>query len=203
MPALPVIANVIRCSVRGTLPSGREWVNVIHILKPNATSIPVAIAAIDTLLLNLYTVDHAGGGFRIMSMVHTTGTLDAIDYLPLDGTTATTTVVHAAVGAGATDSLPAQTSLVVTAQTGLRGRRHRGRTFLPPFCEGNSDANGNPTAAATAGLQVQWNGFLADAITAVMFPVVASYRFADENHVTGYVVRSKWATRRKRQGRQP
>lgn len=202
MPALPVIANVIRCAVQGTLANGREWVNTYHFLKPSGTSNAAAISAIDTLLTNLYNVNAGGAAAAILSQVSNTARITGIAYLPLDGTSATVVISHSLPGLASGDPLPAHVALVVTSQTGLRGRSHRGRVFLPPMAEGQNDASGAPSSGVLVGLQPQFNAFLAAATTAVMFPVVASYRFASQQLITDYVVRSKWSTRRKRQGRQ-
>lgn len=202
MPALPTIPNVIRCSVQGLLPNGRQWVNVIHVLKPTATSYAVAITTIDPLIVNLYTVNHTGGGVSMFSQMVNTLKMASIAYLPLDGTSASTILAHSISAVSTSQVLPHQTALVVTAQTGLRGPQHRGRTFLPPMTEDQNDVNGVPLATMLPGLQHNWDGFLADMTAATMFPVVASYKHVSQAIITNYIVRSKWATRRKRQGRQ-
>jgi hypothetical protein len=202
MPPLPVIPNVIRCAVSGSLPSGRQWVNVYHLLKPGGMSVATFIATVDPLLVALYSTPHGGTGQTILGACKTTLTLSQIAFLPLDGTSATVTVSHGLTGLDAGDSLPAQTALVVTSQTGLRGRQHRGRVFLPPMVESHNQPDGAVQPSLVSGLQTQFNGYLADATVATVFPVVASYKHVSEALITDYVVRSKWATRRKRQGRQ-
>ena len=198
MPALPVITDVIACHVKGTMANGRQWVNGYHVLKPVGMSVATAIATIDPLLVALYQTNHTGGGAAILNHMPTTSAMAAIYYLPLDGSSATTIVSHAINGAANADALSAATTLTVTSQTGLRGRDKRGRVFLPPFTEPENDATGKPLATIVAGLQVNFNGFLADMTTATMFPVVASYKHASQSLVTTYVVRSVWASRRKR-----
>jgi hypothetical protein len=201
VPPLPVITNVISCHVKGTLANGRQWVNGYHVLKPSASSVAAAIAAIDPILLALYNVAHTGGGVSILAQMPTSSNMVAIYYLPLDGTSATTIVSHSLSGGAAGDALPASATLTVTSQTGQRGRDKRGRVFLPPFIEADNDATGKPGATQVTQLQTQFDKFLLDMTTATMLPVVASYKHASQAIITNYVVRSQWASRRKRLGR--
>ena len=198
MPPLPVIANVIACHVRGTLPNGRQWVNGYHVLKPGGMSIATAIATIDPLLVALYNTAHAGGGISLLSVMSTGLHMSDISYLPLDGSSATSTVSHALAGGEATDQLANSTAITVTSQTGLRGRDKRGRVFLPPICENQNFPGGVPNPALITGWQINFNGYLADATTATIFPVVASYKHATQNLITKYVVRAVYSSRRKR-----
>lgn len=200
---LPVIANVIRCAVVGTLSSGRQWVNVHHFEYPVGEAPAATITAVDALLVHLYSVSYGGSANAPLAYMTNNSGITDINYLRLDGSSGGVTVPHILDGASGVDSLPANTSLVVTHQTGLRGRDKRGRTFLPPLTEGANDATGGVLGAVVVGLQAQFTAFLAAATAAVEFPVVASYVHRDKALIVDYVVRNKWATRRKRQGRQP
>jgi hypothetical protein len=198
MPPLPVITNVVACHVKGLLTNGRQWVNGYHVLKPSGMSIATFISTVDPLLLALYQTNHTGGGAAMLNHMPATASLQAIYYLPLDGSSATTIVSHVVAGVAGGDALPASSTLTVTSQTGLRGRDKRGRVFLPPFVEADNDASGKPSATLIPQFQAQFDGFLADMTTATTFPVVASYKHASQALITDYVVRAVWASRRKR-----
>lgn len=196
MAPLPIITNVIRCAVEGHLSNGKNWANVMHFRKATATSFVAAITTLDPLVVALYDSTFTGG-FNLKGTWRTSQGIDQIVYTPLDGTSASTIIAHSIAGLETNDALPQQTSQVVTWYTALRGRRHRGRTFLPPECEGDNGANGTP--GSPAGLQTQYNQWLASFGATGLNPVVASYKFASAEDVTRFLVRGIWATQRRRE----
>lgn len=99
------------------------------------------------------------------------------------------------------DSLPPQTAGVVTWVTGKIGRRYRGRTFFWPAIEA-SQADGVCTpgyigllAAAATELMLIGNG----TTTAEYTLIVYSRTYSIGTPVTGYVVRPRLQSQRRRQ----
>jgi len=62
-------------------------------------------------------------------------------------------------------SMPAQAAMLVTKQTGLGGRKGRGRLFIPGFGEANTDGGGTWNAALLAALQPDLNDWVDAAST--------------------------------------
>jgi hypothetical protein len=141
---------------------------------------------------------------------------------PLDGTTATQ--LFAVTGAkwagwgGTGDYLPAG-AVVVSLRTAKRGRRARGRVFLP-FVAELSQVNGALASAPTSN-QTAWDAFRTGMATASMPLTVASYGHglhktkgtgggytmtpvtwpAEQNNVTSSIVETALGTMRPRQSR--
>lgn len=81
------------------------------------------------------------------------------------------------VGAVAIDSVPNNTSLLVSHRTADTGRSARGRTYLPGLPEDDAE-NGVPTNGARAAFAVQWGIHIADmALQSWVF--VVAQRFED------------------------
>ena len=175
---LPVIAGVVRCSARGLLASGQPWVNVLHCQYAGGASNPGAteIAALHTNLQRLWKGPVFGAGAHWLANCQSTVTMIDITYYPLDGSSLGVVLAAAAAGTSTTtDNLPAQTCSVLTLRTNTRGRRYRGRIYLPPVVEGSSTANGELLLSKTTEIIAQWTG-MASAMAATQWvPVVASY----------------------------
>lgn len=187
--ALPVINGVVRAAQKGVTVNGTPWVNVFHChLIAGGTPSAAQITALDSLFDNLYFSTTYTGGAPLLSLCAPGLTWVESDYLPLDGTSATTIKIHARAGSGGvTDALPAQTSAVVKHTTGLRGRAHRGRTFLAPWVENLSDAGGHIPLATRTSVLNQFLGWNAALISGGWNHVVASYLGAGSfANVTGY-----------------
>jgi hypothetical protein len=105
------------------------------------------------------------------------------------------------LGNNASDPLPLQTSLCVTLRTGLAGRKFRGRVYLPPPTEGQSDTNGNPSAG-TATAAATFIDAMVDLAnpSGDMALAVTSRVSSESTPVTEVVVRDLvWDTQRRRQ----
>ena len=149
---LPTIAGVVRASAAGDCLGGGRWSNTWHYRRVDLGSAsPAAIASLHAELLVFYTA--------LFSTLYCTGTkLEKIDYTPLDGSSGAFSLPGGVDGADTvTNQLPPEVSPVITIRTGDRGRRSRGRIFLPPPSKGNvqsgrltSTAIGIYTAATTA-----------------------------------------------------
>lgn len=145
---LPVIPGGLRVTVAGQCDGGARWANtwaikVISGVDPDAS----AILAIHTIFRQLYLGPAVSGGSSVMGACSTGTTLDGFGYTPLDGTSGAIFFPETGVGGATGETLPAQTSAVMTIRTADRGRRNRGRVFLPPFGEEHSDSLGHVNAA--------------------------------------------------------
>jgi len=125
--------------------------------------------------------------------------------LPLPQTDPFNSTVGAGVGTVTGDTLPSQTSGVISLRTGLAGRSFRGRKYIPFPGEASNDATGFPTAAykanlaTLAGLYTGINGFIVDTPTAfnleaTIFSLVNGAFYPVESNV----IRSQWGTQRRR-----
>jgi hypothetical protein len=193
---LPVIADVIRTSVEGVTNQGHHWANVLHFRKVGATSFAAAIATLDPLLLNHYTVN-SGAGLNFRTFLPTVASIQAFRYTPLDGVTASTVISHVLAGLDAAEPLAPSLCVVCTLRTALRGRSNRGRAYIGPFTESqNNFGSVNPILAT--GFAVQWNNFLATLVGTGLSLVVASYLHSSATNVTSVTVDTKWDTQRRR-----
>lgn len=107
------------------------------------------------------------------------------------------------VGAATGDALPPQVSGVISWRTPTPGRRGRGRTYLPPTAEGNSNSSGVVSGAyidAMDNFAEEMFGFNTNPGPdggVYVFTVVSE---ADQSYhpVTSWVSRNKWGTQRGR-----
>lgn len=178
---LPVIGGVVRCSVQGQTPSSQPWVNVLHMEYALGASAPgtVEINALDTLLARLYTGTPFSGADNILHNCRPGTTISQINYTPLDGSSISLVKPHTGTGASAYAlSTPSEVSAVLTLRTDHRGRRYRGRIFLPPFAADCFDASGNLISGIAAGMIADWTGLTAALVAVQWRPVVASYGYS-------------------------
>jgi hypothetical protein len=164
-------------------------VNVMHFVDQSGTTQQI----VDGLRDNL--------GANAVKPISVSYTLARIELLPLDGTTGTTSAVPTTVmhGGGGTQFIPAGTCCV-TEHTGLRGRSHRGRIFLPALDEDQMQ-DGIMVDAGT--IEAGWNTVLPlwDADPHSGSLVVASYLLASADLVLSCSVNAAAATQRRRQSR--
>lgn len=174
---LPTIAGTVRAAVSGLTSSNQKWVNVHHLQYADGASNPglTEITAMDALLARLYTGTAFAGGLAWLTQCAANWTIQQIDYTVLDGNSIGYTIAHAAIGSGGATSLPPECSPVLTLLTGRRGRRYRGRLFMPAPSQTQITASGLLAAASQTAAQSQYTGMIA-ALSAIQWkPVVASY----------------------------
>lgn len=166
---LPVLPSVLRVTVAGKVSGGGRWSNTYHFDHTGGGAIDgPAVAAMAVPLLALY------GASVIGNCVPTT-TLDELQAVPLDGTSGAFTVPAALVGLAGGNPLPAEVAEVMTLRTADRGRRARGRVFLPALAAIKADATGNIDPAVVIELVAAFNVMRA-AMTALGWTLgVASY----------------------------
>jgi hypothetical protein len=145
--ALPVIAGVARASLAGQVAGGGRWSNTWHARRIDlGDPTAVSVALLEADLVAFYAT-------AILSNCHTGTTLDAVDITPLDGSSGAFHTTLAIDGSGSGDSLPPEVSCVITIRTGARGRRSRGRVYLPAFVIGALSPTGQLGTATNVGIQ--------------------------------------------------
>jgi hypothetical protein len=195
MATLPVIANVFRCALNWTGPSGQAATNVIHIRDESGTATVTDVAN----ELNAAAVPN------MWLVTITTAEVTDLAITPLDGIHATQhfapgTPAHW-TGQNGTLFAPA-CAACVKLTTGLRGRTHRGRVFLP-FINQNVNTDGFIPSVDTGTMTTAWQDF-ADNLSGGAHNLsfgVASYKLAQFNIANGILVEQPLATQRRRQGR--
>jgi hypothetical protein len=99
-----------------------------------------------------------------------------ISYLTLDDTSLRIDTPVTGAGLGGSSSLPPECAAVLTLRTGKRGRRYRGRIYLPaPGIAGVTNATGTLPSTIISGTTAQWAGMQAALVSKQWVPVVASY----------------------------
>jgi hypothetical protein len=187
--ALPVIPDVwrIACTWRT---ASQHAVNVIHVLDNTGTRDDAAV-------ISYFDAAWQSGQFETVS---SGAQLQQYDIIPLDGVSATTTFpVSGPTGGGGSEWIPAS-AFLVSLQTGLRGRDHRGRIFVP-FTAETKQNDGVISVTSGTTLQGHWDSWR-DTLEGSDLPlVVASYKDASSTNVLSAVCRFKAATQRRRQQR--
>src|SRR5215471_17254376 len=126
---LPVINNTFRCTFRWV--SSAVGVNAVNVIHVQALNPPLSPSQVYTVLNTFVTA-------AMWGTVGNSSSIANVDIIPLDGTSSTYTFATgspAKWGGGSTgDVVPVQCTLI-KLQTGLRGRNHRGRIYLPFLAE--------------------------------------------------------------------
>jgi len=195
MAALPTIDHVLRVALNWTSDSGQTAVNVMHFYSEEAGATPEQLAT---------DLDAQATGSMWGCIVPSASVSD-IAITPLDGSTATSHYTPATpahwVGQNGTDFVP-QVAAIIKLTTGLRGRSHRGRLFLP-FIEEGAISNGLLLSATRSGVEGAWQDFGDHMLaTAHVWALgVASYKLATFEGASTITCEGVLGTQRRRQGR--
>lgn len=202
---LPTIPHVVRFAVQGTIEGGSRWANIWHC---NFTSgswpSDAGVEAASDEIVHFYdgTVISTHTGW-IANFGCTGETLDTVSAIRLDGTTATLNFPYAVTGPASTPGGAAQDSFTLTLRTGLRGRSHRGRLFLPQV--ENSQVTTGQLNVLVPPIVVDRFGVIQSALESLSEPcevVVASYLLATWQAVTSVSMDPIVKHQRRRRGRQ-
>jgi hypothetical protein len=189
---LPTIAGVVRATFRGSNAAGQQWANVMHFQYAGGASQPgpTEIAALDAKVLRLYTGTAYTTGTPWLTLCTPQIALIDATYYPLTTAGAPTIISHTQAGSGVTNTNIAQeVAHVLTLRTALRGRRNRGRIYLPAVQASNMSGTGGVLIAANlANFLIQARGLLADLASIQWSWGVASYGVGSINGV-----RNTWA----------
>jgi len=191
---LPVISDVYRVALPWTDGGGIGItpVNVLHFLAPTRTASDVG----DKVQLRLQT-----DGSNMFDTLYSGYTLDVLQVLKLDGTSATVDVVQGGTvaGSGSGGVVPAAAT-VVSLHTTQRGSQGRGRTYVGPMGE-TQFTDGKVATSSVSTMTSAWNSFVS--ALALLSPaiqlVVASYKHSSAHVVTNLRVDIMAGTQRRRQ----
>src|SRR4029450_1148507 len=130
---LPVIADVFRCTL--------HWVNTFSVSPPESLNIVhVRTTTLDVTEIGntIATIidDHAASALQDMSSVFE---LQNVAVTPLDGTSGATDVPQSGTFGSSGGTYICQGAAVVSLKTGGRGPRARGRIYLGPIAESQSE----------------------------------------------------------------
>lgn len=177
---LPTIPGAVRCVVSGLTASGRKWANIHHMVYALGASSPgtIEIDNMDVELLRFYTGTAYSGGGAYLTFCTPNITLVQIDYTVLNATALAYSRPHAAAGTGVANNCPAEVSACLTLRTTTRGRRYRGRLYLPSPNLTQLQTNGNWTSAFTNNVIGQYGGMMTALAAKQWAPAVASYGYS-------------------------
>ncbi len=167
--SLPTIAGVARASCGGPIAGGGRWNNNLHFRRTDlADPTEAQINGLAVVLETFYTA--------IIPVECAAPTaLESIDITPLDGTSGAFHYTMSIVGAAAMVALPPEVAEVLTIRTADRGRRARGRIYLPAFQNGASAADGHIVAGTVTAVLSAATSLSIDAGAAGWQWGVASY----------------------------
>lgn len=187
MPPYPVIPELFRVAITWTTARGVTPANVIHVKAPSLNEGEVATIVDDTL--NLSPI--------LLKDVHSGWSIDHYSVTDLSGTSGAVEVpsVHHPVGGGGGQPI-LMAARVVSFSTSQRGPSGRGRIFLGPTGEDNTDGGDliNPAADCTDA----WEDLRAAFDSAGIALHVASYLHANSHVVEHCTARPYVATQRRR-----
>lgn len=133
---LPVLPGVVRVSVGGPIRGGGNWSNSWHFrrisLDDPSLSEMNALAAGLAAWYSLQVMGRCAPGTTLADMVMT----------PLDGTSGGITYSQNIQGTDTFETMPPEVAQCLTIRTASRGRRARGRVFLPAFTVSSYDGDG-------------------------------------------------------------
>lgn len=184
-----MIPNVYRVALNWQHTNGQTATNVMHFRRSASTATEVAGIIDANVTAGMW--GHTSSGARVTS----------IDVTPLNGSGATVNQPTSGAkwtGAAGTDPFIPAAACVVSLRTGNRGRRNRGRIFMPFIAEGAFDNGTIANAIATQGV---WTTFVAAMNTASCQLCVASYLGSYSSDVTTILVEPRAGTVRRRQSR--
>lgn len=156
---LPTIAGVLRVSVSGALEGGGRWANTWHARNDSLVDFDLAgITAFHTIFQQFYLGPAVGGGAGLLTMMTAASQVDTFQYTPLDGSSGAYNFTGANPGSGGGACFPAECCEVVTVRTAQRGRRARGRVYLPTLSGAFWDSVGHVSTAAQLDILQQLDG---------------------------------------------
>ena len=177
--ALPSIPGVVRAAVLGKTDGGGNFVNVWHWRYAGGASAPgtVEIDSLHSVFTRIYSGTAYTTGVPWFGICTAGVSLTNVVYTVLDGQALA--YEKAASGTGLTSGppLPPEVALCLTLRTQFRGRRYRGRIYLPASTTGGSvyTSSGQLSSGAQTNLLTQINGVFSAAAALQWKPVVASY----------------------------
>jgi len=192
---LPVIADVYRCAVEQHI-GDQLVVNVIHV----QTTADVSSLQVAEDVAGAWGITNGFSLSQSEQLVYDNVHVTKLDGVSLSADHDFADADHQ-TGAQVAAPVPSNVALVLSLQTGARGRSHRGRIYLAGEVETEVEspaARWDPGLAAS--VDTQWGNFVT-ALAAGLgleFPVVASYKLAEAFPITRVVARTAFGTQRLR-----
>jgi hypothetical protein len=87
--------------------------------------------------------------------------------------------------------------MIASFHTGFRGSRGRGRNYVGPLGETDTD-NGKISGALATAVLAHWNAWFAALVTEGATPVVASYVHADAHTIDAVQIKTHCGSQRRR-----
>jgi len=186
--SLPVITDVVRVTFNWNNNNVGRANNVMHFLDTGSLTASDALTLMDSSL-----------GSGCWEWVSSASAIETIEFLPLNGTAATTVLPSPGGSSwqghsGSSDTSP-QVAGLVKFGTAERGPAHRGRIFIPHVAE-TKVLNGAMDSVAT--VQSNWESFVAAMATGEFPLVIASYAHASQAAVTNLTAEDMASTIRRR-----
>jgi len=195
VPHLPVIANTKRVAFEWSSGS-KSAANVMHFQSTSALSSSGLAAMIhDALQDNMWAATVAGASVSNLHITPLDGTSPSVDIATDFGT-------NSKWQGGASGTAIDAVAQGITFYTDERGRRRRGRIYIPFIAE-SVYTDGYIGDVVTEDVNTAWGAFLNAMVanTNSTALVVASYRDAVATQVTSIVTHRKARTQRRRQSR--
>jgi hypothetical protein len=192
---LPIIAGIYRVAINQTI-GDQPIANVLHVRaggSPTAAQVGAAVAL-------------AWGKTGAFSAIQSTQLLyNTWHCTPLDGSSVGAdgnfSLANKQAGANVSAPVPVNSCLVLTLETGFRGRSYRGRMYLAGVASSQVDSPAAHWAPGTLTAAVTEYGVFSAQLAAgspSLTQVVASYMHATALDVTSVVARRDFGTQRKR-----
>jgi len=187
--ALPVIANVFRCTINGTAFGGVTPHNVFHVSAPAVDEAEVGaalVAACQDGQMACVKAGHEPASFTVLA---------------LDGTSAGQLISRdpgdpqMCLASG--DSLP-ELAAVLRITTARRGARGRGRLFLGPLVEDEVENGILDVTGDNGDIPAKWATFASELAGSGITMGIASYAHADFHAITGLALDQHVGTQRRR-----
>jgi hypothetical protein len=166
---LPVIPGAVRITCAGVVAGGGRWSNTWHARRVDlGSSTGVEQAALATEFGIFY-------GGAIMPLCAAPTAIQTVELTPLDGTSGAIVFPTPVVGSSSDGALPPEVASVITIRTAARGRRARGRVYLPAFSKGHITTPGLLDSTTIGVIQVAVAALMVGAGVAGWEMGVASY----------------------------
>lgn len=185
---LPIIADVFRCAINLSDPSGGSATNILHFGAGGGATASDIAHAIDDEAATTHPWQYVANTFADC----------IIEVTPLDGATAPFVLTSANIAGTQSGTKLYEAAAVVKLTTALRGREHRGRSFIGPLTEG-SVAAGALDPGTRSGLETAFQDWQAAVEANIGGNLkVASYKLSTAENVVSATVGPFQRTQRRR-----
>src|SRR5215467_1351123 len=189
-----------RLTAQGTLPAGDIWMTSLIAIPTGGQDAAAMLASWVTAWDLAW--NGTGSSDDIKSLVKTTVTTDELVATQVgdDGKNITQAVASASLAGTATDdSMPQETSPVVSLRTSNASKRGRGRMYWPPLTEASNAGNGEMVSGSQSQLAAAAQNLVQSLNGASMNVVVFHRDLVTSDNVTAVDVANLFRVQRRRQ----